>query len=353
MSSSTSSDIYLSTDPITYYYGIPSVPDISGVGVLIGFITLAYFLLFVVCIHYIFVYDPTLDPCRTKDNQEKKSDRLNPFDQIILGIIRSLFRIGAVELRGSYIYKALHSASDKCVLSLADTQVITGLAILIGGYLSRAGLSAFHWKTVAYLAWFSGATHLSTLVFLRNYLINHPTERRWRLLSMLTLLLCLVLALVPTGHFDWDDITYTADPNDRTGGLYPILFYNLEAPPPTNATLYFNSNFSHKSSSGKNSMILSILLLVLGFATRVFKLHRRILWFGVESISRRAIDKVLKSACFFQRVFGTSTSQDRLVSNIIVSAHITICVCIDLWSSMASDPSPPTFTFGLTLNDLN
>ncbi|KAI2468963.1 hypothetical protein F4781DRAFT_241719 [Annulohypoxylon bovei var. microspora] len=190
----------------SYYTSVPSVSDISGLGVLLGFITPAFFLLLVVCIYYIFTYDPTLDPYRTNDNQGKKSVRPNPFDQIILRIIRRPFRIGAPERRKSSIHKALQDAFNKCVMCMADTQVITGLAILIGGYLFRSELSAFHWKMIAYLAWFACATHLSTLVFLRNYLINHPAERWWRLISTFILMLCLIIAMVPTGHFDWDII---------------------------------------------------------------------------------------------------------------------------------------------------
>ncbi|KAI0887604.1 uncharacterized protein GGS22DRAFT_157575 [Annulohypoxylon maeteangense] len=317
-------------------FGIPSVPDISGVGVLIGFIAPAFFLLFVVCIHYILAFDPTLDPFRRKDNQEKKANRPNPFDQIILRTIRGFFKIRAVELRESYIYQAFHTSFNQCVLSLADTQAITGLSILIGNYLSRSGRSAFHWKMVTYLAWFSCATHLSALIFLRNYLINHPTERWWRLAAMLTLLVCLVTSMLPTGHFDWEYLT--CSDIDVAGDYYELIIgSNTLALPSDNATSYFNLNFDYTSSSGRDSMIISILLLGLGFIARIFKLHRRISWFGVESISVRIINRLLKSALFFQRFFGTSTLEDRVVSNIVVSAHVTLCVWVDLWASLASD----------------
>lgn len=216
---------------------------------------------------------------------------------------------------------------------MADVQVFTGLSILISGYVARKGLSALHWKMIVFLAWFSCATHLSALVFLRNYLINHPAKRRWRLSSMFALLMVLMVAMVPTGHFSWDVLIYMPDMES----LSEVEHYaaSIDAPPSASATCYFNTNF--KSDQGKNAMLVSMLLLSLSFTVRLFKLHRIFLRFKIQSLSHHMVERVLSSARYFQTLFGTSTWQDRVVSNIIVAAHITVCVCIDLYTSTASD----------------
>ncbi|KAI0902053.1 hypothetical protein F4806DRAFT_445545 [Annulohypoxylon nitens] len=312
-----------------------SMPDITGVGVLIGFIAPAYFLLFIVCVYYIITYDPKLNPYK-EEKENKACFHPNPFDQLVLQVIRRLLRVKAPGQRKPYISKALQDAFNKCVLLIADTQVITGLAILIGGYVSRSDLAALHWKMIVYLVWFSCTTHLSTLVFLRRYLIEHPAERWWRLVSMSTLLLLCLVAMVPTGHFYWDylhsEMLY--NPVNSSSDLAVPYF---DASPWDNATCYFNSNFDSVIPGGKNSMIISMLLMSLGFSTKLFKLHRRILWLRTDSISQRVVGCILRSASFFQKYFGISTLQDRIVSNIIISAHMTVCIWVELYASMASD----------------
>lgn len=234
---------------------------------------------------------------------------------------------------------------------MADIQIVTGFAILISGYTTRTGLSAVHWKMVVYLAWFSCSSHLSALIFLRNYLINRPAARFWRLTSMFALLLCVTVALVPTGHFFWDELT-EADPflkryswiyeaNDKiyNSNSTWLFKYSFEAPPAANATCYFNSQFTKADSRGLNSMIVSIILLICSFITRLLKLHRYILWIKVESISRHLIDRILGSASTCQRWIGTSRFEDRLNSNMLVAAHFVVCIWIDFYTSMASDVS--------------
>ncbi|KAI0166764.1 hypothetical protein GGR52DRAFT_581609 [Hypoxylon sp. FL1284] len=313
------------------YWNVSPVPDISGLGVLIGFIATAYALLLIVCLYYIVTFNPSLDPHRDRDGQSERPYRANPFDQLILQVIRRVLLIKAPEKRRRHVSEALQKAFNKCVLSMADTQVFTGLAIIVSGYLCRLGLSALHWKMIVYLAWFSCATHLSVLVFLRNYLINHPAERVWRLISMLVLLVVLVVATIPTGHFYWDNLIYE---QPYSWGDEESQF---DAAPSANATCYFNTEFKPGADKARNSMIVSIILLVFGFTTKLLKLHRKFLCFEIESISRAMVEKVLLSAAFFQRALGTSNLEDRVASNMVVAAHLTVCVWVDLYTSMASD----------------
>lgn len=92
----------------------------------------------------------------------------------------------------------------KCVLTLSDLQILTGISILISAYVQLGcGISIYHWQIVVYLAWFSSFTHLTTLTFLRRYLQERPALRTWRLLAMSLMLVLLSLALLPTGRSEW------------------------------------------------------------------------------------------------------------------------------------------------------
>jgi hypothetical protein len=147
---------------------------------------------------------------------------------------------------------------DQCVLSMSDLQIITGIAILVSGFASlHCGISAYHWQMVVYLAWFSSITHLSALTFLRNYLRNHAEERLWRLICMFLFLCMLITAIFPTGDFDWlyntDGFTYTTASDYAVCSIQDPWFEN---------------------SAAYGSMIVSILLLIFSFATRVIKLHK-------------------------------------------------------------------------------
>lgn len=87
---------------------------------------------------------------------------------------------------------------------MCDVQLVTGISILVGGFLSLNGeLSAIHWQIITYLAWFSSVTHLTGLTILRRYLQLHRREKYVRVALMLTQLLILIVAMIPTIFFNW------------------------------------------------------------------------------------------------------------------------------------------------------
>jgi hypothetical protein len=90
---------------------------------------------------------------------------------------------------------------------MCDAQIITGLGIMTSGYvlLLQGSLSAYHWQIIIYLAWFSNLTHQAALLFLRGYLRKHPRERLWRFCLMTVLVVMMVVALVPTVFFNWNE----------------------------------------------------------------------------------------------------------------------------------------------------
>ena len=73
---------------------------------------------------------------------------------------------------------------EKFVLALSDQQLVTGLAILLAGYINRCSMTLYSFDIVAALAWFSSTTHLSTLSVLRVYLVDHPRVRDWRVIAI-------------------------------------------------------------------------------------------------------------------------------------------------------------------------
>lgn len=59
-------------------------------------------------------------------------------------------------------------ALERFVLALSDQQLVTGLAVLISGFV-KCDISLYSFRMVASVAWFSCTTHLSTLIVLKRY----------------------------------------------------------------------------------------------------------------------------------------------------------------------------------------
>lgn len=146
---------------------------------------------------------------------------------------------------------------------MSDLQILTGTSILISGYVQlRCGLSAFHWQIIVFLAWFSSITHLSCLTFLRNHLYNRPVERAWRLVAMGLMLVMLLVGMVPTGGYNWRNIHHGSDdhpPPNPAPSDYAICYWR---PAGNDDRLAFST------------MVVSVLLLALGFIHRVVRLHK-------------------------------------------------------------------------------
>lgn len=146
----------------------------------------------------------------------------------------------------------------------ADIQIFTGIAILVSGYTTlQCRLSEYHWQILVHLAWFASITHLAALTFLRHYLHNHPTEKTWRVVAMLIMLVLLVTAIIPTSQFRWaNDQDYYWDEKyglvDTTSN-YAVCSYRLEVD---------SNNFAF------HSMLISILLLIYGYLIRLAKMRR-------------------------------------------------------------------------------
>jgi hypothetical protein len=106
---------------------------------------------------------------------------------------------------------------------MCDLQLLTGIAILISAFITvPCTMSAYHWQIVVYLAWFSSVVHLSGLIAARRYLYGRPWERLVRIIASVVFLAVLVVAMVPTGYFNWNsaDGQITADMDSSVKCLF-------------------------------------------------------------------------------------------------------------------------------------
>jgi hypothetical protein len=143
------------------------------------------------------------------------ADLINDFDQKFL----------RVRPRAS---KTWAKALEKGVLVFSDQQIITGIAVLIAGFIQMGTISVYPWQIVVDLAWMSSNVHLTSLTFLSNYSLANHTLRTCRMVGMLALFGLLLAALVPTVDYTWlNAISNTAIttnstlPERNTSGVAP------------------------------------------------------------------------------------------------------------------------------------
>ncbi|KAI1809520.1 hypothetical protein GGS20DRAFT_590530 [Poronia punctata] len=230
--------------PLTPY------PDISGRGVIIGFVGTAYFVVVLQLLNYLIAHDPESCPFQDEGPISQAlgqafvgadSWRPNPIDVAFLGRFRRLvFLITRTKLsttRGGPRHRHIARAFDLCIRSLCDTQLMTGFAILIGGFsVADCGLSSYHWQILVCQAWFACVTHLAGLTAVRRYLHSHPLEKFVRWALSIALMGTLLAAIVPTAFFDWrvwDNGTLLATESTPATCFFDLMgqrdYYNKKA----------------------------------------------------------------------------------------------------------------------------
>jgi hypothetical protein len=164
---------------------------------------------------------------------------------------------------------------------MCDLQILTGLGILLAGFVSLPVLKGAHWQMVSYLAWFATVTHLSGLSIMSKHLHGRSWERKARMVLMGILLIVLVVAMVPTAA-----ITISED----DGGEDLVLTWNC------NATCFFSPQFMannlHSVSLGLEwgstkiltqtaaqfgSTIMAIALMCFSFVVRLGRMTPKLL----------------------------------------------------------------------------
>lgn len=215
---------------------------------------------------------------------------------------------------------------------MSDIQILTGLSILTSGYTQlHCGLSVYHWQILVYLTWFCSLTHLSCLTFLRTHLHNHPGERWWRLLAMGLLVAMLIAALLPTGNY--------GARNDPAN--YAICSFGKLAPARGASG---STRAGNDAELDYAAMIISVLLMGLGYVSRIVRLHPA-LSVGVAGGARRWMSGYARS--WLRKVHEESRGEPDpsrhqavtikmfLVYRPLLAVFLSVRVVLDIWSSLA------------------
>ncbi|KAF5520697.1 hypothetical protein CGCA056_v008008 [Colletotrichum aenigma] len=245
---------------------IQAYPDISGNGVVIGFMGTAYLVLLLVIGNYFLAYDPTDCPFQSgnskNENINRELWRPNPIDERFLRWVR----------KGPLVFTddtcaRLRTAFDESVIMLCDVQVVTGLGILISGFvLLRCGLDAIHWQIAVFLAWFFTVTHLSGPEVLRTHLNTYVWSKHLRFSLMSLLLILLLVGIVPTGFFSLRNRNFSSP---------AVCYFDLKYGFWRFKETLSQSDFPEmqlERTPAYQAMVYSMVLLVLGFGTRSMKL---------------------------------------------------------------------------------
>jgi hypothetical protein len=159
------------------------------------------------------------------------------------------------------------------MLLISDLQLITGLAIIICGFVQRkCGLSAYHWRRVVQLAWFSSVTHLCCLTFLRDYLHTNKTAQWWRVPGIILLATLLISAQASITHFAFNDadamLVSRPKPHD-----YAICFLNHHEihpdPQREELTIWAIAEFN----TSRQRVVCAAVLLGFGTLNRLWRLY--------------------------------------------------------------------------------
>lgn len=191
---------------------------------------------------------------------------------------------------------------QRVTLILSDQQIITGIGILLAGFINlSSGLSAYHWQVLVYTAWMSSNVHLTTLSLLRGWFRDRPSLSHWRVVGMLVLLLMLLVALVPMTTDAWTVAALSNYPVaigkqlDWSVGPYPG--YGIPA------RCFWPLTIEYAGRSISADACLSYVILILSYAWKVGQLHghtahRLKTWVRTkptEFLIRKATDQLQKA----------------------------------------------------------
>lgn len=150
---------------------------------------------------------------------------------------------------------------ERSVLVLADTQLVSGIAILVAGYSQlHCGVSAYHWQIVVYVAWFASFSFLSSMTFLQDYFNSNDNMRVLRLCFLVVLATLQIVALLPTGSKDFLNLY-------QQGQYIPGL----------DAACYFKQltmkGFTTRGGPKVWSMVFSVFVIAATYVSCAFRLY--------------------------------------------------------------------------------
>ncbi|KIW13178.1 hypothetical protein PV08_08365 [Exophiala spinifera] len=97
----------------------------------------------------------------------------------------------------------LYKFCEDFLLTLSDQQLVTGIAILVAGWINRKTSTVYQFEMVNALAWMSSDVHLLTVGQLRAFFRKNPLAKHWRAAGMFSTFVLLFVANFYRGHVDW------------------------------------------------------------------------------------------------------------------------------------------------------
>lgn len=96
--------------------------------------------------------------------------------------------------------KRWRSILDDLILSLADQQLVTGLALMVGGYVKlHAKMHSAHFWLIVYMCCLSSSSHIACIVTLRKYMEDHPVTSYLRICLVVIFAVMLVTSIIIAG----------------------------------------------------------------------------------------------------------------------------------------------------------
>ena len=224
--------------------------------------------------------------------------------------------------------KTWESTFRTAILMMSDQQIVTGIALLISGYVQLpCGLSAYHWQIIVYLAWFSSLTHLTTLTILRKYFRDNPGPRLWRTFLMLFMVTMLGIALLPTGDALWFG-DFSDGFSDGSPGIPALCFFKR----------LIAQSSEHRFEYDREStpsMLISMMVLFSGYLTRLIRLSKQATAFTKLWI-RTKPGRVLKGSIndSIQRAGRAKASMYwRLKHLVLETVYVLLRAAFDIYES--------------------
>lgn len=260
----------------------------------------------------------------------------NPVDVMFLAGVRGFFRIRQFEAAESADQAEVERIFINCMRSLCDTQLMTGVGILLSAYCTLyapdggGGITAYHWQIAVYLAWMSNLTYFTGMTFLRKYLnqSRNRVELWWRTIAMSVLFLLLFVALQPLVYFNWNIPDIKSEPQPATASSFAFCFFRLSD---IKARMANQKNGYKLPYSSASSAILSMCLLVGSFASRIVKLTGLYARFFRVKVRRRLSE--------FIKTYVKTVPEDSDRGFPVTSMLLTGRLFADFYTSMLSEVS--------------
>lgn len=213
------------------------------------------------------------------------------------------------------------------MLLYSDTQVVTGMAILLTGYIQLpSGISSHHWQVIVDLAWFSTLSHLATLTALRGYFRKQTRMAVCRTVFMGLVLVLPATALGPTGY-----ISQFATSPVPAKCLYSPTAY-------TDITKAVGYQFSPDALQAYNKplIVMSLAFLVSSYVTRVIRMF--------DTASMRAQDWLRHfPGRQFRKLYARFTKETGFISHVLrgflTITYVILRACYDIHGSMVWEVS--------------